>query len=144
MERTLDGTASVAVADRTDPALDGGARSDIGNTCISVRSLWKVYGDKPERALEPEHASKGKSALLAELGLVTALQDVAFDVRRGETFVVMGLSGSGKSTLVRCLVRLIEPTEGRVTLDGEDVTALDATLLRDLRANMQLVFQDPF
>ncbi len=142
MERTLDGTASVAVADRTDPALDGGARSDIGNTCISVRSLWKVYGDKPERALEPEHASKGKSALLAELGLVTALQDVAFDVRRGETFVVMGLSGSGKSTLVRCLVRLIEPTEGVIEIDGDDIVRFDEGDLIGLRrTKTAMVFQ---
>ena len=141
MERTLDGTA-VAVADRFDPASSGDASASNGTTCISVRSLWKVYGKDPERALAPEHAGKGKSALLAELGLVAALQDVAFDVRKGETFVVMGLSGSGKSTLVRCLVRLIEPTAGAIEIDGDDVIRYGERQLIDLRrTKTAMVFQ---
>jgi glycine betaine/proline transport system ATP-binding protein len=70
------------------------------------------------------------------------VRDVSFDVRKGEVFVVMGLSGSGKSTLVRCLTRLIEPTSGEVTIDGEDVLSMDAGRLRELRRHRAaMVFQ---
>ena len=73
-----------------------------------------------------------------------AVNNISFNLKHGETLGLVGESGSGKTTVGRCILRLIEPTEGRITLDGEDVTALDATALRNLRANMQLVFQDPF
>ncbi|MEQ8814174.1 MAG: betaine/proline/choline family ABC transporter ATP-binding protein [Thalassobaculum sp.] len=78
----------------------------------------------------------------AATGQVVAVDDVSFDVPEGAFFVVMGLSGSGKSTLIRCLNRLIEPTAGRVLIDGEDVTALDAGALRELRrTRIGMVFQ---
>ncbi|MDX1430699.1 MAG: betaine/proline/choline family ABC transporter ATP-binding protein, partial [Rhodothermales bacterium] len=68
--------------------------------------------------------------------------DVSFDVREGETFVVMGLSGCGKSTLVRCISRLVEPTAGSVVVNGEDVVAMDEKQLIELRRhNMSMVFQ---
>ncbi len=71
-----------------------------------------------------------------------AVRDVSFDVREGETFVIMGLSGSGKSTLVRCLGRLIEPTRGSVYIDGEDVLAMSRQQLRDIRRHkIGMVFQ---
>ncbi len=73
-----------------------------------------------------------------------AVNNISFNLKHGETLGLVGESGSGKTTVGRCILRLIEPTEGRITIDGEDVTALDATALRNLRANMQLVFQDPF
>ena len=109
---------------------------------ISVKSLWKVFGKDGERIFDEEHAGKDKDVLLADLNCVLALQDVTFDVGRGETFVVMGLSGSGKSTLVRCLIRLIEPTSGRVIIDGQDVLNFDDKELTDLRRNkVAMVFQ---
>ena len=71
-----------------------------------------------------------------------AIRDVSFDVNAGEVFVVMGLSGSGKSTLVRCMTRLIEPTQGEVLLDGEDIRKADAKRLRELRRHrFSMVFQ---
>ena len=71
-----------------------------------------------------------------------ALRDVSFEVAEGETFVVMGLSGSGKSTLVRCLIRLIEPTQGQVSVDGEDICGYnDAQLIGLRRSKMSMVFQ---
>ena len=71
-----------------------------------------------------------------------ALHDVSFDVHQGETFVVMGLSGSGKSTLVRCLIRLIEPTAGRVVMDGEDILRYtEEQLTQARRQKTGMVFQ---
>ena len=73
---------------------------------------------------------------------MVAIRDVSFEVNAGEVFVVMGLSGSGKSTLVRCITRLIEPTEGEVLLDGEDIRKADDDRLRDLRRHrFSMVFQ---
>ena len=109
---------------------------------ISVKSLWKVFGRNPERVLDPEYADKDKSYFQSEFGNVVGLRDVNFDVRKGETFVVMGLSGSGKSTLVRCLLRLIDPTSGEVVIDGEDITQMsDKELEAFRRAKIAMVFQ---
>ena len=70
------------------------------------------------------------------------MRDVSFQVFPGETFVIMGLSGSGKSTLVRCLSRLMEPTSGRILIDGQDVTGLTRSRLAELRRyKMAMVFQ---
>ena len=71
-----------------------------------------------------------------------AVRDVSFNVREGETFVIMGLSGSGKSTLVRCISRLIEPTRGEILVDGEDLLSMNKKQLRDIRRHkMGMVFQ---
>jgi phosphonate transport system ATP-binding protein len=70
-----------------------------------------------------------------------ALTDVSFEVARGEFLVIIGLSGSGKSTLLRCINRLVEPTSGRVVLDGRDVTAASREELRDIRRGIAMIFQ---
>ncbi len=85
-----------------------------------------------------------KIFVIAKNANLIAVNNVSFSLKRGETLGLVGESGSGKTTVGRCILRLIEPTEGRVILDGNDITKLDAKHLRDLRANMQLVFQDPF
>lgn len=87
-------------------------------------------------------AGKGRAEVLAETGCTIGIRDVSFAVKRGETFVVMGLSGSGKSTLIRCVSRLIEVTRGRVLLDGEDLTVMNEEELRDVRRRkLSMVFQ---
>ena len=92
--------------------------------------------------MAPEYAEKDKSFFQSEYGNVVGLRDVSFDVRKGETFVVMGLSGSGKSTLVRCLLRLIEPTAGDILIAGENVTKMtDKELVDFRRAKIAMVFQ---
>ena len=109
---------------------------------IEVEGLWKVFGDQPERVMEPANAGKSRTDIQEELGLVVALRDVTFGVAPGEIFVVMGLSGSGKSTLVRCLIRLIEATRGRVLFDGEDVFSYTREeLIQFRRQKVAMVFQ---
>jgi oligopeptide/dipeptide ABC transporter ATP-binding protein len=75
---------------------------------------------------------------------VTVLDDISLAVRRGESFGLVGESGCGKSTLARCLLRLLEPTAGRVMFEGRDLAELGREELRAMRRRMQFVFQDPF
>lgn len=83
-----------------------------------------------------------RQEIISKIDQTVAVRDVSFNVARGETFVVMGLSGSGKSTLIRCLSRLIEPTAGEVLLNGEDLLAMGADELRDIRrGKISMVFQ---
>ena len=112
------------------------------DTVLSVDSLWKVYGESARQALADEYRHLSKSELQDQFGWVIALKDVSLEVKRGETYVVMGLSGSGKSTLVRCLNGLIEPTAGTVDVLGTNLAGINQEELVQLRrSKLAMVFQ---
>ena len=122
--------------------MGGNTPSAQGELCVGVKELWKIFGPNAEQLLHSERRFDSKEKILEETGCVVALRDIAFEVRRGEFFVIMGLSGSGKSTLIRCLIRLIEPTAGQMLINGNDIRAYDELQLMDMRRHTtSMVFQ---
>ncbi|SFH72325.1 quaternary amine ABC transporter ATP-binding protein [Modicisalibacter xianhensis] len=111
-------------------------------TKIQVRGLSKVFGNQPKKALELRDQGLKRPEILEKTGQTLGLSNITFDVKEGELLVIMGLSGSGKSTLIRCLNRLIEPTEGDIIIDGENIPKLsDKELLECRRRHFSMVFQ---
>ncbi len=109
---------------------------------IICKNIWKIFGTYPERTLKNLDHSLSRAEVQEQTGHVIGVNDVSFEIKTGETFVVMGLSGSGKSTLVRCISRLIEPTAGEVIIDGEDIMHYNDAQLTELRRyRMSMVFQ---
>ncbi|MCK6539653.1 MAG: dipeptide ABC transporter ATP-binding protein [Anaerolineales bacterium] len=102
-----------------------------GDTLVEVRNLVKYF---PVRA----------GLLQRVVNHVKAVDDVSFFVRRGETLGLVGESGCGKTTVGRTMLRLIEPTSGSVTVDGQDIFSLKAHELKLARRQMQIIFQDPY
>jgi oligopeptide/dipeptide ABC transporter ATP-binding protein len=111
-------------------SLEPGLREDLADPLLRVEGLEK-------------HFALGR-ALRGQAPTLRAVAGISFDVARGETLGIVGESGCGKSTAARCILRLHEPTGGRVWFDGVDVAKLDGAALRRLRRRMQIVFQDPY
>ncbi|MDP1585911.1 MAG: ATP-binding cassette domain-containing protein, partial [Bradyrhizobium sp.] len=82
--------------------------------------------------------------LRRQIGLVRAVEDVSFEIARGETLALVGESGCGKSTTGRLVLRLMDPTSGSVRFKGEEIANLGKDALRRLRRHMQIIFQDPY
>ena len=76
-------------------------------------------------------------------GTVHAVEHVSLDIYRGETLGIVGESGCGKSTLGRSLIRLIEPTGGSILFEGQNISSLKGAALKEMRKNVQIIFQDP-
>jgi glycine betaine/proline transport system ATP-binding protein len=113
-----------------------------GEPLVRAEHVWKVFGPHGDRLIGTPDAELPRAELREKTGCVVAVRDVSLDVRPGEVFVVMGLSGSGKSTLVRTLIRLIEPSAGKIRIVGQDVMAADTADLRELRRHtVSMVFQ---
>jgi oligopeptide transport system ATP-binding protein len=96
---------------------------------LDVRSLVKTY--------------QREDGLLDTPARLRAVDDVSFDIEAGEIFGLVGESGCGKTTTARCILRLVEPTGGRILFRGRDVLTLTHAALREVRREMQIVFQDP-
>lgn len=109
---------------------------------IQVRGLSKVFGSNPKKALALRDQGLKRPEILEKTGNTLGLSNIDFEVYEGELLVIMGLSGSGKSTLIRCLNRLIEPTEGDIIIDGENIPKMnDKELLQCRRKHFSMVFQ---
>ena len=99
----------------------------MSEAMFQIRNVKKYY---------PVKSKKG--------AVVKALDDVSFDIMQGEILGVVGESGCGKSTLLRCIMRLVDITDGSITFRGEDLTKIDGHRMKELRRQMQMVFQNPF
>ncbi|KGK80361.1 glycine/betaine ABC transporter [Thalassobacter stenotrophicus] len=111
---------------------------------IEISNVWKIFGGKPKLALRAiQDRGLSKAEVLAEFNAVVGVADVSLSVNRGEIFCIMGLSGSGKSTLVRHFNRLLEPTAGKIEIEGTDVMALAPKELQAFRnRKIGMVFQN--
>ncbi|MCZ0703312.1 glycine betaine/L-proline ABC transporter ATP-binding protein [Natronobacillus azotifigens] len=109
---------------------------------IKVENLSKVFGKNVKQSLKMLDSGKSKEEILRHTGDTVGVNRASFEVDAGEIFVIMGLSGSGKSTLIRLINRLIEPTEGHVYVDGEDLATMNKENLRRIRREkLSMVFQ---
>ncbi len=118
--------------------------SENSGSFIEIQNITKVFGNNSPEALEAiTKKNISKQDALEKYNSVIGVSDVSFDVNPGEIFCVMGLSGSGKSTLVRHINRLLEPTLGKILIDGQDVMVLEKNQLQEFRnKKIGMVFQN--
>ncbi len=119
-------------------------QNDKNLPVIELEGVWKIFGDSANEALKDISENNiSKSEVLEKYDCVVGVADANLEIYRGEIFCIMGLSGSGKSTLVRHINRLLEPTSGKITVNGRDVLSLDIKELRDFRnEHISMVFQN--
>jgi glycine betaine/proline transport system ATP-binding protein len=110
---------------------------------IEVKNLTKIFGSNLKEGLKRLEQGQSKEQILKETGMTVGVNKATFQVKPGEFFVIMGLSGSGKSTLIRLVNRLIEPTDGELLIDGENITKMNKTdLMHTRRQKLGMVFQN--
>ncbi len=111
---------------------------------IEIQNVSKIFGNTSKEAIEAITSKRvSKQEALEQYNSVIGVSDVSFDINPGEIFCVMGLSGSGKSTLVRHINRLLEPTMGKILIDGQDVMSLEKQDLQEFRnKKIGMVFQN--
>ncbi|ORT50997.1 ABC transporter ATPase [Vibrio sp. qd031] len=109
---------------------------------IEISDLYKIFGPKPQSVVERVKSGQSKEQILAETGHTVGLKAIDMQINKGEIFVIMGLSGSGKSTMIRHFNRLIDPTLGKILVEGVDVMELSTKELEEFRRQkMSMVFQ---
>ena len=109
---------------------------------IKIEGLYKIFGHRPQSVLAHVREGISKQALLEQHGHVLGLKDININIPARGISVIMGLSGSGKSTLIRHINRLIEPTAGKIVVDGQDVLAMTREELTEFRRHQaSMVFQ---
>ena len=114
----------------------------MSNLKIKISDLYKIFGPNGAAHVDKVRNGVGKTELLEKHGHVLGLQNINIDIFAGRIQVIMGLSGSGKSTLIRHINRLIEPTTGKIMIDGKDVLSMSASeLLHFRRFDASMVFQ---
>ena len=118
--------------------------TENSGSSIQIQNVSKIFGNTSKEALDAiNNKLVTKQEALEKYNSVIGVSDVSFDINPGEIFCVMGLSGSGKSTLVRHINRLLEPTMGKILIDGQDVMALEKQDLQDFRnKKIGMVFQN--
>ncbi|MFB4212169.1 glycine betaine/L-proline ABC transporter ATP-binding protein [Shouchella sp. JSM 1781072] len=111
-------------------------------TQISLKNVSKIFGPKPKSVIPMIKDGMTKEEILAKTNHTVGVYDASMDIKKGETFVIMGLSGSGKSTLIRCFNLLNKPTDGEIILDGENIVKYSNQQLKKVRQNkIAMVFQ---
>lgn len=110
---------------------------------VEIKHLTKIFGKRPKAALKMVKQNKSKNEIVEKTGSTVGVYDINMSIEGGEIFVIMGLSGSGKSTLIRLLNRLIEPTDGQLFIDGQEITNLTKKQMLSIRRKkMSMVFQN--
>ncbi|MFP4308467.1 MAG: ABC transporter permease subunit [Desulfococcaceae bacterium] len=121
----LSGETAVSLSE--EPSGDrAGDLAGEGEIALRVEDVWKVFGPEPEvrKLLASDRRNGPKDEIREETGRVVGVRNIDFTVKKGELFVLMGLSGSGKSTLIRCLIRLVDPSQGRILFQDEDISLI--------------------
>ena len=141
-------TAEPTTPDRTTPdaapADPQNAEPGTPDPAIQATKPKRVAAPLVEVANLSEFFPLQGGLLHRKVGEVRAVDDVSFTIRRGETLGLVGESGCGKTTVGRVLLRLIDPTGGTITFDGQDITKVGGRKLKSVRRRMQIIFQDPY
>ncbi|NMC35282.1 MAG: ATP-binding cassette domain-containing protein, partial [Veillonellaceae bacterium] len=108
----------------------------MSDIILSVQHLKKYF--EPHQTFTQSITGGGQKKV------IKAVDDISFDIERGEIFGLIGESGSGKTTTGKLVMKLIEATSGKIIFNGEDVTVLNKEMLQEYRKKVQMIFQDPY
>lgn len=109
---------------------------------VTIENVWKIFGRDGKRVLGPKYRDLSKDEIQEKTGCIIGLRNISLEIKKGEFYILMGLSGSGKSTLIRNLIRLVNPTTGKIIVNDETLTAMGYDDLLQFRRNtFGMVFQ---
>jgi glycine betaine/proline transport system ATP-binding protein len=109
---------------------------------VIIEDVWKLYGKDAKRVFNKKLMSESKAVIQEKTGCIVGLKNINLEIKKGEFYILMGLSGSGKSTLIRSLIRLVNPSKGKIIINGKDITKMNnEQLLQFRRDTFGMVFQ---